>query len=122
MKTMQALAVSILAGGLCGPAAAAPGEDFTPLFDAVRALIEKHYPKAVATAKDTALHFEFNTRKYMIHEPLMTGEWQDAHEETGPQKGGVFGDIAVVRGPYEGQAVVPQAREPLAGQATEVGL
>jgi hypothetical protein len=22
----------------------------------------------------------------MIHEPLLTGEWQDAFEETGPQK------------------------------------
>ncbi|SRR5258706_8786155 len=108
MKAMQALAMSILAGGLSAPAAASPADDFTPFFDAVRALTEKHYPKAIVTAKDSELHFEFNTRKFMIHEPLMTGEWQDAHEETGPQKGGVFGDVAVVRGEYEGQAVVPQ--------------
>src|SRR5262245_39789092 len=108
MKAITMLVLSVLMTVPSAPSAAVPREDFKPVFDAVRALVEKHYPKAVVTAKDSELHFEFNTRKFMIHEALMTGEWQDAREEIGPQKGGVFGDIAVVSGPYEGQALLPQ--------------
>src|SRR5262245_15575046 len=83
--------------------------DLKPLLREVRTLVEKHYPKAEVTMKDRTIHFEFNTRKYMIHEPLLTGEWQDAHEELGPQKSGIYGDIELGTGVYGGQAVVPQS-------------
>jgi hypothetical protein len=83
--------------------------DLKPLFVEVRKLVEKSYPRAQVTMKDQTIHFEFNTRKYMIHEPLLTGEWQDAREEPGPQKGGIFGDIELRPGRYAGQAVVPQS-------------
>ncbi|MBV8878881.1 MAG: hypothetical protein JO332_02845 [Planctomycetaceae bacterium] len=108
MTLTQAMLVALVTVGLGATAAAAPGKDLSPFFDAVRALVEKHYPKAAVTAKAARLTFEFNTRKYMVHEPLKTGEWQDAHEELGPQKGGVVGEIDVVPGRYEGAAVVPQ--------------
>ena len=45
----------------------------------------------------------------MIHDPLLTGEWQDAHEEPGPQKGGIYGDIELRAGEYGGMAAVPQS-------------
>jgi hypothetical protein len=87
----------------------APKPDLKRLAPEVRKLVEKHYPKAKVTLKDQTIHLEFNTRKFMIHEPLLTGEWQDAHEETGPQKGGIYGDIELRAGEYGGGAVVPQS-------------
>jgi hypothetical protein len=96
---------------VAAPAAAdhAPKPDLKPLFEKVRQLVEKHYPKAEMTLKDQTIHFEFNTRKFMIHEPLLTGEWQDAREEAGPQKSGIYGDIELRAGKYAGMAVTPQS-------------
>jgi hypothetical protein len=87
----------------------APKPDLKPLFAELRKLVVKHYPKAEVNRKDETIHFEFNTRKYMMHEPLLTGEWQDAHEETGPQKGGIYGDIELHAGQYGGMAIAPQS-------------
>jgi hypothetical protein len=86
-----------------------PGPDLKPLLEEVRKVAQKYYPKAEVTLKDQAIHLEFNTRKFMIHEPLLTGEWQDAHEEVGPQKGGIYGDLELRAGPYGGMAAVPQS-------------
>lgn len=97
--------------GAAGPSAAdeASKPDLKPLLEEVRKLVEKHYPKAKVTRKGQTIHFEFNTRKFMIHEPLLTGEWQDAHEEPGPQKGGIYGDIELRAGEYGGMAKIPQS-------------
>jgi hypothetical protein len=96
---------------LAGRAAAddAPKLNLKPLLMEVRKVVEKHYPKATVTLKDQTIHFEFNTRKFMIHEPLLTGEWQEAHEEPGPQKDGICGDIELREGRYKGMAAVPQS-------------
>lgn len=45
----------------------------------------------------------------MVHEPLKTGEWQDAFEMKGPNRGGILGDITLEEGPYQGAAEVPQS-------------
>jgi len=45
----------------------------------------------------------------MVHEQLRTGEWQDAHETIGPQRGGVVGTMDWRSGKYLGAAAVPQA-------------
>lgn len=74
----------------------------------LKRIVLKHYPKAVFEVKENTLHFEFNTRKFMIHEALLTGEWQDAFEEIGPQKSGIFGTVTVQSGPYQGMAAIPQ--------------
>jgi hypothetical protein len=87
----------------------APKPDLKPLLKEVHKVVEKHYPKATVTLKDQTIHFEFNTRKFMIHEPTLTGEWQDAHEEPGPQKGGIYADIELRAGQYMGMATVPQS-------------
>jgi hypothetical protein len=86
----------------------APKPDLKPLLKEVRKVVEKHYPKATVTLKDQTIHFEFNTRKFMIHEPTLTGEWQDAREESGPQKGGIYGDIKLRPGEYMEMVAVPQ--------------
>jgi len=91
-----------------GPADDAPKPDLKPFVGEVRKLVEKHYPKAKVTLKDQTIHFEFNTRKFMIHELTRIGDaWQDAGEEPGPQPGGIHGDIELRQGKYDGAAVVP---------------
>jgi len=87
----------------------APKPDLKPLVGEVRKLVAQYYPKGKVTLQDQTIHFEFNTRKFMIHEPLLTGEWQDAFEEPGPQKGGIYGDIELRAGQYGGMAAVPQS-------------
>lgn len=82
--------------------------DLKPLLEPVRKVVQKYYPKAQVTLKDDTIHFEFNTRKFMIHNPTLTGEWQDAYEEPGPQKGGIHGEIEIRPGEYGGMAALPQ--------------
>jgi hypothetical protein len=111
---LQLLAVAlIVAGGfLSMPQGRADEEDkpdLKPLVAKIRELLEKHYPKAEVTLDGDTIRFEFNLRKFMIHEPLLTGEWQDAHEELGPQKGGIFCNIELREGQYGGMAAVPQS-------------
>ena len=97
----------VLAGR--APADDAPKPDLKPLLAEVRKIVEKHYPKAKVTLKDGTIHFEFNTRTFMIHEPLLTGVWQDAHKDEGPQPGGIYGDMTLYPGEYEGMAVLPHS-------------
>jgi hypothetical protein len=79
------------------------------LHTAVTRLVQKHYPKAKVTLDEGVIHFEYNTRKFMIHEPLLTGEWQDAAEQIGPQKDGIIGNLVFQPGKYGGMATVPQS-------------
>jgi hypothetical protein len=94
-----------------GPATAdgPPASDLKPLFEEVKKLVHKHYPKAEATLTDGTIYFASNTRKFMIHTALLTGEWQDAHEEVGPQKGGIHATIELRPGQYGGMAAAPQS-------------
>lgn len=70
--------------------------------------VRSFYPKASIDTQPRAIHFEFNTRKFFVHHALKTGEWQDAREEKGPNRGGILGDIQLQSGPYAGAACVPQ--------------
>ena len=72
-------------------------------------LVLKYYPDAKTDLRGHSIHFEARTRHFMVHEPLKTGEWQDAHETIGPQRGGVVGDMELRSGKYLGAATVPQA-------------
>ena len=79
------------------------------LFVATRGLVLTYYPDARTVLTRHAIHFEARTRRFMIHEPLKTGEWQDAREIVGPQRGGVVGHMELRAGIYRGAAAVPQA-------------
>src|SRR5262249_25632499 len=59
------------------------------------------------TLEGERMHFSFNTRTFMIHEPTLDGRWQDAWQVTGPQRGGIFGFLELRQGKYEGQAIRP---------------
>jgi hypothetical protein len=85
-----------------------PKPDLKSLGAEVRKLVERHYPKAEVTLKDQTIHFEFNTRKFIIHELTRIGDqWLDAREEPGPQPGGVYGHITLEQGEYKGPAHLP---------------
>ena len=109
LRLVVLVVFSVLIGAGRTWAADAPKPDLKSIAAEVRKLVEKHYPKAKVTLKEQTLHFEFDTRKFMIHNLNKIGdEWQDAHEESGPQPCGIYGDIELRQGKYGGAAVVPQ--------------
>ncbi len=79
------------------------------LYTMTTALVLKYYPDAKTELTQHTIRFEARTRRFMVHEQLKTGEWQDAHETIGPQRGGVVGNMELRPGKYLGAAVVPQA-------------
>jgi hypothetical protein len=74
----------------------------------VQALITEFYPKATFEKKNGTFIGKFNTRMFMIHHALKTGEWQEASQQEGPNKGGIVCRIQNGTGPYMGAAMVPQ--------------
>ena len=103
----------ILVGAFPGKMAAKSPEfpespDLAPLVEKVRALVVKYYPKAVVKLAEEKIHISFNTRKFMVHHPLLDGSFQDAVEMMGPQKGGILAELELRPGMYGGMAAVPQ--------------
>jgi hypothetical protein len=82
--------------------------DIERFYEDVRQLVRRHYPHATAHHLGQKIHFEHDTRIFIVHEPLKTGEWQDPWEERGPKRGGVHCDVEYRPGPYGGQVAVPQ--------------
>jgi hypothetical protein len=82
--------------------------ELKPMLAAVKKLVTAHYPKAEVALADGTIHFEYNARKFMVHEQSLLGVWQDAFEELGPNKGGIVGDLKYEPGRYMGMAAVPQ--------------
>ena len=78
------------------------------VFQEIERLVKRHYPKALFHQKDEGISFELNTRSFMIHVPLKTGEWQEARKTRGPKMGGVMGSVELRKGRYEGAALLPQ--------------
>ena len=74
----------------------------------LRSLVRAHYPDATSHRLGSKIHFEHDTRIYIVHEALKTGQWQDPWEERGPRMGGVHCDLSYHEGPYGGAAVAPQ--------------
>jgi hypothetical protein len=80
-----------------------------PLYAELRALFLKHYPKVTSHLLGDKIHFEHDTRVFIVHEPQKTGEWQDPWETRGPKPGGILCDMTLHKGPYQGAAAVPQS-------------
>ena len=64
--------------------------------------------KATSHLLKDQIHFEHDTRVFLVHEPLKTGDWQDPRETRGPKPGGILCEITLQKGEYRGAAVVPQ--------------
>jgi len=77
-------------------------------YSELRTLLRKHYPKATSHLLKDKIHFEHDTRVFIVHEAYKTGEWQDPWEERGPKPGGILCDITLQKGQYQGAAVAPQ--------------
>lgn len=84
------------------------GPNIDDFYSSVRKIIAEHFPRATDSNTDTTITFDYNTRLFKIHEPSKIGEWQDASEERGPKRGGIFCEIVSEAGVYNGQAEVPQ--------------
>ena len=115
LATAAAAFVGLAAGIVLAEETTTP--DLKPFLKEVTALVKKHYPDATVTLSDQTIHFEFNTRKFMIHTSLPNGVWQEAREHVGPKreglrsekKSGIMGDIEWYSGPYRGMAAAPQS-------------
>jgi len=82
--------------------------DLSELKKQVETIVLRHYPDAKVSLENDTVRFAFKTARFMIQRALKTGELQKAVEETGPEKGGILGEIRFVRGKYMGAAVLPQ--------------
>jgi hypothetical protein len=78
------------------------------LYSELRMVVRKYYPKATSHLLKDKIHFEHDTRIFIVHEPTKSGEWQDPWETRGPKPGGILCDMSFQKGPYQGAAVVPQ--------------
>ncbi|PQO36874.1 hypothetical protein C5Y96_06830 [Blastopirellula marina] len=74
-------------------------------------VIGKYYPDARLErpkASSKSLEWSYKTRKFMVHLPTLTGQWQEASEMLGPDRKGILCTAEIHEGPYVGMAVVPQ--------------
>lgn len=117
MKTKYSLGLALLAFVCTVPATPTRAqEDETPLqnpalkklYQELRLLFAKRYPKFTSHLLKDKIHFERDTRIFLIHEANKTGAWQDPRETRGPMRGGILCDITIQKGPYEGALAVPQ--------------
>ena len=83
--------------------------DIDQLYQEIRRIVRRDYPAATLHKLDGKIHFEHDTRIFVVHEPLKTGQWQDPWEERGPKINGIYGDIEIREGRWQGAAVVPQS-------------
>ena len=107
------LLLSFVCALIAAPTSAAEGETLQNpalerFYSELRTLFRKHYPKATSHLLKDQIHFEHDTRVFLVHEPLKTGDWQDPRETRGPKPGGILCDITLQKGEYRGAAVVPQ--------------
>gem|GEM_PF-1484488 len=77
-------------------------------YSELKTLFRKQYPQATSHLLKDNIHFESDTRVFIVHESTMTGDWQDPWETRGPKSGGILCDIRFQKGKYQGQAVTPQ--------------
>ena len=93
------------------PTEEGPPRWFDSFYSNVRNLVRRYYPQATSHLLANKIHFEHETRVFVVHEPLKNGRWQDPWEQRGPKKDGILGEIEFRRGRYAGAAVGPQIFE-----------
>lgn len=88
-----------------------PPKEVEQLFTKLEALLLEFYPQATVTRKTNGFECRFNTRSFLIHHALKTGEWQEARAQEGPNRGGILCSVSDSAGRYAGAAMVPQQFE-----------
>ena len=84
---------------------------FDSFYSNVRKLVRRYYPQATSHLLANKIHFEYDTRVFVVHEPSKNGQWQDPWEQRGPKRHGILGEIEFRRGRYGGAAGAPQVFE-----------
>ena len=108
------LLLSFVCALIAAPTSAAEDEPLQSpalkrFYSELRTLFRTHYPKATSHLLKDTIHFEHDTRVFLVHEPLKTGDWQDPRETRGPKPGGILCDITLQKGEYRGPADIRQA-------------
>jgi hypothetical protein len=80
----------------------------TRLYSRLRPMFQRHYPEVKSHQEGASIEFAHDTRTFLIHARLKTGEWQEAREVTGPNRHGLLCSIELRQGRYDGAAVLPQ--------------
>ncbi len=110
--TRQVLLIGAVLMISSSPNAQSSSEAAPPAVAETYARVEKlllaHYPNAAVKRENGNLQISYKTRKFMVHNRLKTGEWQEAVEQIGPDRSGISCSISAAPGPFMGAAVVPQ--------------
>ena len=85
--------------------------EVTAIYDQVQKLLTQHYPQAKFERSNGNFVAKFDTRTFMIHHALKTGEWQEARPQEGPNRKGIQCSISSAPGRWAGAAMVPQSFE-----------
>ena len=114
-RTFVTAMTSMLASIAGVDAARADDEDhrLDRLYSMTTTLVLKYYPDAKTGLRQQTIHFESRTRRFMVHEQLKTGEWQDAYETIGDRSAGVWS--ATWNCAPAGILAPPQCHKPLTG-------
>lgn len=74
-------------------------------------LLHRQYPRLEqddSMKEEGTLRWDWDTRKFMVHIPSLTGKWQDATEMEGPNRQGILCTAKIHEGRYQGMAITPQ--------------
>ena len=90
-----------------------PKEESTKILTSIqtqlKTLFEKSKLDVAISVEDQTLTARYKTREFMVHIPLMTGQYQDAFKEEGPDFKGLLVTLRVGKGRREErQIVLPQ--------------
>ncbi len=85
-----------------------PANMLPQLYTRLIPTFERYYPNIRSQLAPRSIEFEHDTRIFLIHMPLRTGEWQDAREVKGPNLRGILCHIELIDGRYQGAAMLPQ--------------
>lgn len=103
---------TLLAGGVArGEGKAVSDPRLERLYASLRPVFLEHFPQATSEAAGDRVHFEHDTRPFLIHMPLKTGEWQEAVEVRGPNRRGILCNVQLVDGVYGGAAMLPMTSD-----------
>jgi hypothetical protein len=107
--------LTMVIGALCCAVAwpaSLPGDatspELTRLYSRLRPVFQRHYSGVSSRLKRDSIDFEHDTRTFLIHVRLKTGEWQEAREVKGPNRRGIVCHIELRGGKYGGAAILPQ--------------
>lgn len=111
--SLLCLVVTVVGAAVNGRAGASSSASGPPvvlskLASRLDPILQRYYPRAKVTIESSRVAFEYDTRVFLVHSALKTGEWQEAREIKGPDRNGILCTIELREGRYDGAAILPQ--------------